>query len=310
MVSSATSSSLTCSPLASWPAGAAALADAVYETRQVRVLSFAARVTAEASLLRLLQPLLPAGPAWASAGAHPAVWYRVERDRPRPGAYLIVHDGETGRWSTRPEDLVVPLVWNLHQAAAQHLRDRYLFFHAGAVALGGRGFLFPAASGSGKSTLVAGLVAAGFEYISDDIVPVDPAGLAVLPFPKCIGVKPGARRALSSLYPQLWRETPRYRVDGELVSYLAPPERAWPAAPAPVRFVILPKYVRGAQTTLVRARPSEVLPQLTSQSFNLRAHGAVGLGRIVELLRTAECYRLTVGDLRRAVDLLEDLTAS
>ena len=42
-------------------------------------------------------------------------------------------------------------------------------FPAGSVACRGRGLILPAPSGGGKTTLVAGLVAAGFDYLSDEV---------------------------------------------------------------------------------------------------------------------------------------------
>jgi hypothetical protein len=301
------SNSLICSTLANWRVDDAVDAPAEYETRDVRILSFGARITAEASLLRDLERLLPPGPAWATAGTHSSTWYQVLCDVPGPGHYMLVRDGEQRRWFARRQDLLLTLVWAIHQAAAEHLRTQYLFFHAGAAAFHGRGFLFPAASGSGKSTLVAGLVAAGFDYFTDDIVTIDPSALTLVPFPKCIGIKQGSRRVLSSLFPQLRHDAPRFRVEGDVVSYLAPSPEAWPAGPAPVRYVVLPKYVRGAQTALTPVRPSEVLPHLIEQSFSVRDRGLDGMNRVLELVRGAQCYRLTVGDLRAAVDLLRHL---
>jgi hypothetical protein len=49
---------------------------------------------------------------------------------------------------------------------------------------------------------------------------------------------------------------------------------------------------------------------LLEQSFNARAHGAEGIGRIVALLRDAECYELTIGELAPAVRLLRELVGA
>ena len=42
---------------------------------------------------------------------------------------------------------------------------------------------FPASMNSGKSTLVAALVRAGYAYVTDETVAVDPTTLAVTPEP-------------------------------------------------------------------------------------------------------------------------------
>jgi hypothetical protein len=43
---------------------------------------------------------------------------------------------------------------------------------------------------------------------------------------------------------------------------------------------------------------------LLAQSLNQRLHGAEGIAATARLLRQAGCYRLTVGDLDAALELL------
>lgn len=52
----------------------------------------------------------------------------------------------------------------------------WLSLHASAVAVDGRALGFLGAKGSGKSTLAVSLARAGAEFMSDDILPVDPRG--------------------------------------------------------------------------------------------------------------------------------------
>ena len=67
-----------------------------------------------------------------------------------------------------------------------------LLVHAGAVVTpSGSGVLLPAASGSGKTSLVAGLVRAGWGYLSDEVGAIDPVTRRLCPYPKVLSIKPG-----------------------------------------------------------------------------------------------------------------------
>ncbi|HEU5318187.1 MAG TPA: hypothetical protein VFX49_18890 [Chloroflexota bacterium] len=190
------------------------------------------------------------------------------------------------------------------------LAKKLLLFHAGAVAYRGAGVLFPAAHGAGKSTLVAALVAHGFSYYGDDIAPVDPTSLMLLPYAKSICVKAGSRHALQSWYPDLRLIPPRARFGDQRVWYLQPPSGDWPAAPAPVRCIVLPRHVPGAQTTLRAVSRTAALEQLYEQTFCAGAtdpRAGAHLRRTVALVQDAACYALTVGALDRAVALLMEV---
>ncbi len=60
----------------------------------------------------------------------------------------------------------------------------WVLLHAGAVELDGRVVVVAGDSGRGKSTLTAALVQAGFGYLTDELVRIDPETLAVPPYPK------------------------------------------------------------------------------------------------------------------------------
>src|SRR5581483_900707 len=108
------------------------------------------------------------------------------------------------------------------------------------------GLLLPGGSGCGKTTLVAALVAAGYQYCSDDLTTVARDSLLLYPFAKSLCIKAGAIEPLAARYPAL-RDSPRYRrFTEEGVCFLQPPATSWLAAPAPIRYVVFPCYVPGA----------------------------------------------------------------
>ena len=136
------------------------------------------------------------------------------------------------------------------------------FMHAAAVARDNAAAIFAAPSGSGKSTLTASLVVRGYEYFSDDIVPLMSQGDAVAPFPLPSSVKPGSAPVLSRYYPNL---------DGGEASelqYLVH-ETSFSARLALARALIFPRYVSGAPTRFEQLSVTDALTRLLSDRVYL-----------------------------------------
>jgi len=188
--------------------------------------------------------------------------------------------------------------------ALDRLGKNNLLFHAGVVAQGGRGVLLAAPSGSGKTTLVGGLLQAGFNYLTDEIAVLDTQTGRALPFARSLCLKPGTRELLMQHFPRLKNARKYFNFGREPVVFLTPRKIEWATQPVHVVGVIFPQFIRGAGTTLEKIPRSEALELLLNQAFNLRSHGAEGLAQAVELLRKARCYKLTVGTLGSAVQLL------
>jgi HprK-related kinase A len=278
----------------------------------LRIHGWRADVAGPAGLLRELEALFPTGrqALFETAPVEASATFEVVLDAPQPGWQRILRDGAPLWTGQDADELLAYLEWGINRTAAEWLGQRYLLFHAGSVARDGRGLILPAASGSGKTTLVAGLLAAGFEYLSDEVAVVDPHQLNLLPFAKSLCVKAGGREVLAGLSPGLATAIPRRRFGGEPVWYLPPSRETTPNASVAVRHVVLPRYRLGGVTELRPVARSAALRQLLEQSFNLRAHGAWGVGRLVDMLRQADCYTLSVGELQPAVELLVQLTSA
>nr|WP_320023645.1 hypothetical protein [uncultured Draconibacterium sp.] len=80
-------------------------------------------------------------------------------------------------------------------------------FHAAGISNGKKCILFLGDSGNGKSTLSALLMAAGFEVLSDDFLPVVKENKQVCRFPAAISVKKSAIPILSTCFPELDHST-------------------------------------------------------------------------------------------------------
>jgi hypothetical protein len=73
--------------------------------------------------------------------------------------------------------------------ALQLQRADLFFLHAAVVALDDRAVVLSAPSGTGKSTLALALLENGFDYLSDELAPIDVQRLTVHPFPHALCLK-------------------------------------------------------------------------------------------------------------------------
>lgn len=245
---------------------------------------------------------------------HPAVTVIVERTfgafrshgvgadhvyRLEAGTRRLLLDGEP-LLEGPLEQLVDHLIWHVHNRAYGQCDD-LLLVHAGVVAGRGGVVVLPAASGSGKTTLTAGLVAAGLDYLSDEVAAFDPGTTRVVPVPAGLSVKRGSLAALADV---LTEDLPPEVAD------LLPAGRPVPPAalrtdplggPGRLAAVVTPRYEAGAATRLRECSRATGLFDLAANGFNLASFGRSGFELLAAAVRPARCYRLTIGDLDAAV---------
>lgn len=181
-------------------------------------------------------------------------------------------------------------------ATAAALFRRQLFVHAGAVALGGRGWIIIGESGAGKTSTTGILLRLGASYLTDEIAVLDPAARTVRPFALPMGVKPWTARALGDLPPG--SEVAR---EGE-VQFFLPQARA--AEPVPLEgFVLLQADGRRGLAPLRRAEMLLALPQHhSSLRYAHRLEDA--FAGFSDLLRAARCYSLAAATPAEAAGLI------
>ncbi len=68
-------------------------------------------------------------------------------------------------------------------------RKDLFFVHGAVLELDGKAFLISAPSGSGKSTTTWALLHHGFNYLSDELAPIEIDSLRILPFPHALNQK-------------------------------------------------------------------------------------------------------------------------
>jgi hypothetical protein len=235
-----------------------------------------------------------------------------------PAHWYSLVETETGRVELGLDDTPVAsapnhsgaaawLLWHINRSVADASTE-YVLLHAGGVTAGVHGVVFPAPMGSGKSTLVAGLVQRGLGYLSDELVAVTPTGSAsggsrLEPYPKALALDARSCAALRCDVCSAGRPL----VGGDKMHILCESLRPGSIArSAAARTVIVPRYRKEGETTLVALNGRDALMALVTNTVNLERHGGDGIRVLADLAERSHCYRLEMSDLDEACRLVLD----
>jgi hypothetical protein len=161
---------------------------------------------------------------------------------------------------------------------------------------------------AGKTTLVAALVRAGFGYITDEAVAFGWDDHVIEPYPKPLSIDPGAWGLFPELEPDLDLAT-----DGHKATQ-------WQLAPSDIRsdavgtrcaarFVVFPRYEAGVETKLESVSRATALIELAKNTFAFKDQSRRALETLDAIVRDVECFRLSMGDLDVACELVSGLSA-
>lgn len=228
-----------------------------------------------------------------------------------PAGTYAIRDGQ-GYWELRWCDevigqratvdaIVLLMQWHVNQCViAESTRARTTFHAAAARSRRGNGALLAAPMESGKTTTVTGLLLAGWEYLSDEAVGVDPGGV-MWAYPKPLTIDRGSWPLFPALRPQgAYVSSPSWLVPATTIGSAVAPS-------APLRLVIFPAYRAGFATALEMLPASEAALLLSHSTFSFDENGARDLRCVARLARSVPAYRLAIGDLASAVRLIEEL---
>jgi len=173
----------------------------------------------------------------------------------------------------------------------QRIRKDLYFLHGGAVrAPDGRVIVITAASGAGKSTLTWALLHHGFDYLSDELAPVEPASLQVHGYPHALCLK-----SRPNTYP-LPDETLVTRRSLHVPVAMAHPHGRLAA----VLFVDhrLPENT----PLLTTISPARSAMQLYANALNPLAHANDGLDTATVIARSVPGFQVNTSDLKAACE--------
>lgn len=182
--------------------------------------------------------------------------------------------------------------------ALQGLRRDLYFLHAASLATERGAVLFVGASGAGKSTLAWGLVHHGFQYLSDELAPVDLREVQVLPYPRalCLKAPPPGPYAL----PAGALETSRgFHVP---VSDLG--EGCQRALGIRALFFLESGSAKGRTPALRPIGAGEATTRLLANALNPLAHPSDGLDAALAIARCAPRFGLRAGELQATCELV------
>jgi hypothetical protein len=183
--------------------------------------------------------------------------------------------------------------------ALQDLRKDLYFIHGAVLSLAGQGCLLVASSGSGKSTTAWGALHHGFEYLSDELAPIDPEPKTIVPYPHavCLKSKPPAPYKLPSgtLYTRHTIHIPTEDLPA-VVQF----------KPVPLRAVFFVKYKPARnEPAIFPVSQAEAAARLYTNSLNQLAHDQGGLSAAVSICRNIAAFELfTTSHLELSIQVL------
>jgi len=183
----------------------------------------------------------------------------------------------------------------------QLLRADLFFVHGAALSVADRCVIISGESGSGKSSLAWCLSHLGFEYLSDELAPIDPPALDVEPYPHalCLKGQPLCEPALpdSTQYTAASNHVPAYEL----------PTRA-PARRCRLGFLVFIDRVSDSRELVVRCiGKAESAARLYSNGLNQLSHQGDGLPTVAAIASTIPSYLMSGGAIEDRARAVRDL---
>jgi hypothetical protein len=180
----------------------------------------------------------------------------------------------------------------------QKLRPDLYFVHAAVLAFRDHAVALVAPSGFGKSTTTWALLHHGFEYLSDEIAPIEPRTLRVLPFPRALCLKKNP--------PEGYPLPPDAVVTGRTIHVPTSLFSGDPVSkPLPLSMIFFLRFIGEAQSPTVKPMSSgDATVRLLLNTLNPLAHPQSGLDDALAIAAKTSCFELLTGDLPSTCELI------
>lgn len=197
----------------------------------------------------------------------------------------------------------------LHQldnelTVALELACPHLYFvHAAALADGCKVTLLVGDSGAGKSTTAYALAAAGCDYLSDELAPIEPGTGLVHTYARALVLKRPPPPPLALPEDSLRTEWTYHVRPTSLGARIA-------AGPLPLGRIVFVRYSPEHPGPVLRPLSAgEATMKLYQGALNQLAHPSLGLDDTIGLVRRAACFDLLAAEIGPTVDLLRSEAA-
>jgi hypothetical protein len=181
----------------------------------------------------------------------------------------------------------------------QKLRSDLYFIHAAVLKLHGRALALVAPSGHGKSTTTWGLLHHGFQYLSDELAPVDLTTLQVHPFPHALCLK----TLPPNEYP-LPKETIFTTRTAHVPTQFLPCQSTMDTRLLKAIFFV--RFVGEASEPVLKPMAKgEAAARLFTNALNPLAHSGEGLDGAIEIVSKTHCFELLSSNLTSTCELIK-----
>lgn len=180
----------------------------------------------------------------------------------------------------------------------QKIRSDLYFIHAASLEYDHKGIIISAPSGTGKSTTAWALLHGNFNYLSDELAPIDLNTMELLPYPHAICLK---NKPPQFSLPDGYIDTSRTLH----IPYDVLPGKI-SAKPVPLTALFFLSYAPDLEQPVIRPISSAIASaKLYSNSLNALAHDDKGLNAAIAIASQVKCFDLfTTQDLHIIKNLI------
>lgn len=208
-----------------------------------------------------------------------------------------------------PRNQAFPMLeWGLNWCVSIQAHH-YLIIHAAVVEKNGWAAILPGSPGSGKSTLAAGLVLSGWRLLSDELTLIDRKTGLIQPLPRPVSLKNQSIDTIRRFAPDTYINRVTHDTIKGSVAHMRPPRESVQRQHEAARpgWVIFPKWVAGAPTTLIPRSQAQTFIFLAQNAFNYSHLGADGFRIGAALIDQTSCYDFHYSQLHDAVATFDAL---
>ena len=222
--------------------------------------------------------------------------------------YVLFKNGVPSYGIVQTSELA-PLLQKTILLAAYENTDCMAAIHAAAICNDlNLCIVLPAMSGSGKSTLTAGLLSAGFTYLTDELVLLTKDAHTIRPAFVSLALKRNSWPILANTY--LMDTLPVHvQEDAIEVKYLPPPSKHKPLQQKyHIGHLVFPKYRANAPTKLTKITPAKALYLIAEAGYDVpNFMNEQCLESLIDWIMQLDCYELQMSNLNDAVCLIKGL---
>ena len=182
----------------------------------------------------------------------------------------------------------------------QYLCKELFFMHGAVLEKNGELVILTGNSGAGKSTTTWGLLNNGFNYLSDELAPINLESMHVSPYPHAVCLK-----SHPPLYP-LPEATLKTSHTMHVPTELLPCKTHLESFPL-IKIIIVEYSAENKTPALTKLRPAEACMNIYTNGLNQLAHEQDGLAAATKIAKSCDCYTLAAAKLDETCNLVNSL---